>query len=88
MITVKELAEKLGVSRVSIYRRINDTFKNEIKPFTIKKEGVTYLLNKRPSIGLFYGLIDAHRCNFIGKDYPPLKRHPGAILRDFIVPLK
>jgi len=42
--TVAEIADKCGVSRVAIYKRINDTMKEELKPFVVKKENVTHLL--------------------------------------------
>lgn len=42
---VIEVAQELGVSKVTIYKKLSK-FKKELKPFIIKKQNITYILEE------------------------------------------
>ncbi len=44
MKSVKEVAGECGISRQAIYKKIYTTMQQELQPFTVKKDKVTYIL--------------------------------------------
>lgn len=44
MLTVKEVADKFDVTKVTVYRKINNSLKEDLKPYVVQKDGVTHLL--------------------------------------------
>ena len=44
MMNVADIAARFNVSKVVIYKRINDTMKAELEPFVVKKDNVKYIL--------------------------------------------
>lgn len=59
MYKVIEVAEKLGVSKVTIYKKVN-SLKQEIKPYIYKKKGITYIDDT--GIEMIKNSLDVNQC--------------------------